>query len=83
MTSATSKVVQIIAVILQVLNAVNVSQLPPKWQAAVTGVITVFQSIMGVLAHYYTPAGNAISGVTGNVTTTQGEILTKVPTTKQ
>jgi hypothetical protein len=71
MTADTTIILQIIATILQVLNAVNVSQLPPKWQAAITGLLTILQAVQGIIAHYYTPSGVSLTpGST--VTTTQG-----------
>jgi len=52
---------QILATVIQVLNAVNVAQLPPNWQAAFTGLLTIAQAVQGVVAHYYTPSGVSIT----------------------
>jgi hypothetical protein len=82
MTANFTKVFQILATILQVLNGVNIASVPPKWQAAFTGFLSVAQTIQGVAAHYYTPAGNAIS-TTGAVTSTTGAVVANVPTAKQ
>lgn len=62
---------QILGIILQVLNAVNVAQLPSGWQVGVTGAITILQAIQGVIAHYYTPSGVSITPG-ASITTTQG-----------
>ena len=61
---------QILATVIQVLNAVNVAQLPPNWQAAFTGLLTIAQAVQGVVAHYYTPTGVSITPGT-TVTTPQ------------
>jgi hypothetical protein len=68
MTANTTIILQILATILQVLNAINVSQLPVKWQAGVTGLLTVAQAVQGVVAHYYTPSGVLVT--TGTTVTT-------------
>lgn len=60
MTASANKIMQVAATVLQVLNAVNVSGLPPKAQYAFTGILSAFQAIIGVVAHYYTPEGNKI-----------------------
>ena len=52
---------QIFATFFQVLNAVNVAQLPPKWQVAFTGLLTIGQAVQGIVAHYYTPTGVSIT----------------------
>jgi hypothetical protein len=57
MTVNITIIYQTIMTVLQVLNAVNVTQLPPKWQGVVTAVITVLQGVEGILAHFYTPSG--------------------------
>lgn len=69
MTANTTIVLQIIATVVQVLNAVNVVGLPPKWQAAFTGLLTVAQAVQGVIAHYFTPTGVPIT--TGATITTK------------
>jgi hypothetical protein len=61
MTSTVSIIVQILATLLQVFNAVNVAGLPVKWQAGFTGLLTIVQAIVGVVAHYYTPSGISIT----------------------
>jgi hypothetical protein len=71
MTAKTGLFLQILATILQVLNAVNVAQLPTKWQAAFTALLTIGQAIQGVVAHYYTPTGVSITPG-ASITTTQG-----------
>ncbi len=63
---------QILATILQVLNAVNVAQIPTNWQAAFTGLLTILQAVQGIIAHYYTPSGVSITTGT-TVTTPQKE----------
>jgi hypothetical protein len=83
MTATTTKIFQLLATVLQILNAVNVAQLPAKWQAAFTGILTIAQAIQGVAAHYFTPGGNAIDGTTGQVTSTGGTVVANVPVTKQ
>ena len=70
MTANVTIWLQILATILQVLNAVNVAQLPPKWQVAVTGLLTIGQAVQGIVAHYYTPTGVSITPGT-TVTTPQ------------
>jgi hypothetical protein len=62
---------QIIGILLQILNGVNLAQLSPDWQHAVTGIITLLQATQAVFAHYYTPTGIKITpGST--LTTTAG-----------
>lgn len=61
MTINVNVIVQILATLIQVLNAVNVAQLPKNWQAGFTGALTIFQAIMGIIAHYYTPTGVQIT----------------------
>jgi hypothetical protein len=61
MTVNVNVFVQVLATILQVMNAVNVAQLPAKWQAGFTGAFTIFQAVMGIIAHYYTPTGVQIT----------------------
>ena len=70
MTANVTIWLQILATILQVLNAVNVAQLPPKWQVAFTGLLTIGQAVQGIVAHYYTPTGVSITPGT-TVTTPQ------------
>lgn len=82
MNATTTKVFQAIATLLQILNAVNVAQLPVKWQAAFTGLLTVAQAVQGVAAHYFTPAGNSIN-TAGQVTSSTGSVIASVPATKQ
>jgi hypothetical protein len=61
MTSNVSLVIQILATIVQVLNAVNVAGLPKGWQAGFTGLLTVLQAVIGTISHYYTPTGVSIT----------------------
>ena len=61
MTSTVSIYVQVLATILQVLNAVNVAGLPTKWQSGFTGLVTIVQAVVGIIAHYYTPSGVSIT----------------------
>jgi hypothetical protein len=68
MTATWTIILQIIATALQVLNAINIAQLPTKWQAGATGLLTVLQAVQGIIAHYYTPSGVAIT--TGTTVTT-------------
>ena len=70
MTANVTIWLQILATILQVLNAVNVAGLPKDWQAAFTGLLTIGQAVQGVVAHYYTPTGVSITPGT-TVTTPQ------------
>jgi hypothetical protein len=72
MTSTVGLIVQILAVIIQVLNAVNVAGLPTKWQAGFTGLLTIVQAVMGILAHYYTPTGVSITA--GTTVTTPEQV---------
>jgi hypothetical protein len=71
MTANWTIALQILGIILQVLNAVNVAQLPTGWQAAVTGLVTILQAVQGIIAHYYTPTGVSITPG-ASITTTQG-----------
>jgi hypothetical protein len=61
MTKNVTLFVQIVAIILQVLNAVNVAQLPTGWQATFAGILTIAQAVQALIAHYYTPTGESIS----------------------
>lgn len=65
--------VQIVAILLQVLNAVNIAQLPAKWQATFMGILTVAQAAQAVIAHQYTPTGILITP--GATVTTKEEGL--------
>jgi hypothetical protein len=78
MTSTVSIFIQVLATILQVLNAVNVTGLPVKWQAAFTGLLTVGQAVVGTISHYYTPAGTSLAAPGTTVTTpATGTVLAK------
>ena len=61
MTANFTIAIQIIGILLQILNAVNLAQLSPDWQHAVTGIITILQAAQAVFAHYYTPTGVKIT----------------------
>jgi hypothetical protein len=82
MSANTTILLQIFATIIQVLNAVNVAGLPAKWQVAFTGILAALQAIEGIIAHYFTPAGNSISGTTGQVKDSAGTTVATVPVTK-
>lgn len=69
MTSTVSIFIQVLATLVQVLNAVNVAQLPAGWQVAATGILTVLQAVVGTIAHYYTPAGTSLAAPGTTVTT--------------
>jgi hypothetical protein len=60
---------QILAIVLQVLNAVNVAQLPTGWQAGFAGLLTILQAVQAVFAHYFTPTGVSITA--GSTITTK------------
>jgi hypothetical protein len=70
MTSTFTIVAQVIASILQVLNAINVAQLPVKWQLGFTTLLTILQAVQGAVAHYYTPSGVSLAHPATTVTTT-------------
>jgi hypothetical protein len=71
MTSTVNIWVQILVTLAQVLNAINVASLPKNWQAAFTGLFTIVQAVLGVIAHYYTPSGVSITAGS-TITTKEG-----------
>jgi len=52
-------VVQVIGMVLQVLNQYG-SLVPTKYQFYVTFAVAILQAVAALLAHFSTPAGNAI-----------------------
>jgi hypothetical protein len=84
MTSTFTQFYQAFLIFLQVLNAINPEGLPVGWRNAFTGLLSAAMAIQGVLAHYYTPAGNKIDGTTGAVTAAgTTTVIANVPATKQ
>lgn len=72
MTSKFTIWFQILATVIQVLNAVDVAHLPVTWQAGFTALLTVAQAVQGVVAHYYTPTGVSITP--GSTVTTPQQV---------
>lgn len=68
MTANTTILIQLVMTFLQVLNAVNVAQLPVGWQGTFMGILTIGQAVQAVIAHHFTPSGVAITS--GAVITT-------------
>lgn len=73
MTANFTIAVQLIGILLQILNGVNLAQLSPDWQHAVTAIITILQAAQAFAAHYYTPTGIKITP--GATVTTKEEGL--------
>jgi hypothetical protein len=71
---------QILATVIQVLNAVDVAHLPATWQAGFTALLTIAQAVQGVVAHYYTPTGVSITP--GSTVTTPQQVGPQAASTK-
>lgn len=71
MTANFTIAVQLIGILLQILNGVNLAQLSPDWQHAVTAIITILQAAQAFAAHYYTPTGIRITPG-ASITTSEG-----------
>lgn len=56
-TSGFTKASQILALILQVLNSINVAGLPAKWQYGFTAGLGMLQMVGAILAHNHNPDG--------------------------
>lgn len=61
MKVSTNALIQFFLIVIQIILAVNPSQLPLKWQGSWMTVVAIAQAAMGVLAHYSTPSGVPIT----------------------
>jgi len=69
MTSTVTIILQVLATLLQILNGFNVANLPAKWQFGFMTLLAALQGLQGIIAHYYTPSGVALTSPTTTVTT--------------